>query len=159
MKEAIKAAEDHDVLFHMEVVNRFEQYLLNTAEEAVRYVGEVGSPNCKVLLDTFHMNIEEDSFHDAIVAAGDVLGHFHVGETNRRAPGRGRIPWDEVARALKEIDYRGSIVMEPFLTPGGEVGRDIRVYRDLSVGIDLDAEAERAVRFLREKLGQATPAN
>ena len=159
MKEAIKAAEDHDVLFHMEVVNRFEQYLLNTAEEAVRYVGEVGSPNCQLLLDTFHMNIEEDSFHDAIVAAGDVLGHFHVGETNRRAPGRGRIPWDEVARALKEIDYRGSIVMEPFLTPGGEVGRDIRVYRDLSVGIDLDAEAERAVRFLREKLGQATPAN
>ena len=103
--------------FYVEVVNRFEQYLLNTCEEALDYCGRVGSSHCQILLDTFHMNIEEDSIFDAIVNAGNQLGHLHIGETNRRAPGRGRIPWDEVAGALKKIDYTGSIVMEPFLIP------------------------------------------
>jgi len=153
MKEVMKTVEDYDVFFNIEVVNRFEQYLINTCEEAVDYIERVGSDHCKILLDTFHMNIEEDSFHDAIVKAGDKLGHFHLGETNRKAPGRGRIPWDEIAAALKEIGYQGSIVMEPFLQPGGEVGRDIRVYRDLSVGVDLDEEAKRALDFVREKFG------
>lgn len=152
MKEAIKTAEDCGVIFNVEVVNRFEQYMMNTCQEALEYIEMVGSPNCKILLDTFHMNIEEDSFYDAIVEAGNKLGHFHIGETNRRAPGRGRIPWDEIAAALKAANYKDAVVMEPFLVPGGEVGRDISVYRDLSVGIDLDAEAKRALEFMREKL-------
>jgi D-psicose/D-tagatose/L-ribulose 3-epimerase len=154
MREAIKAAEDHDVLFHMEVVNRFEQYMMNTAAEAVRYVRDVGSPNAAVLLDTFHMNIEEDSFRDAIRTAGRHLGHVHVGETNRRAPGRGKIPWAEVFGALKSIKFKGSIVMEPFLVPGGEVGRDIKVFRDLRDGLDLDKEAARACQFVKRKMGR-----
>ncbi len=153
LREVMKTAEDVGVLFHMEVVNRFEQYLLNTAAEALRYVREVGSPNCRILLDTFHMNIEEDSFAGAIRAAGKHLGHVHVGETNRRAPGRGKIPWAEIAAALRSIRYGGSVVMEPFLMPGGEVGRDIRVYRDLCGGLDLDREAARACRFMRKVLG------
>jgi D-psicose/D-tagatose/L-ribulose 3-epimerase len=105
-----------------------------------------------MLLDTFHMNIEEDSFRGAILQAGDKLGHVHTGETNRRPPGRGRIPWEEVFGALKEIGYTGSIVMEPFLLPGGQVGRDISVFRDLTEGLDLDDEARRACAFTKEHL-------
>ncbi len=60
MKEAAQAAEDHNVIFTVEVVNRFEQFMMNTCEEAVAYVDAVGSPNVKVMLDTFHLNIEED---------------------------------------------------------------------------------------------------
>lgn len=152
MKEVMKTVEDCGVYFNMEVVNRFEQFMLNTAAEAVAYVERVGSEHCKIMLDTFHMNIEEDSFRDAILTAGDRLGHVHVGEQNRRAPGRGRIPWDELAGALEEIGYTGSVVMEPFLMPGGEVGRDIRVYRDLRDGVNLDEEARRACAFVNEKL-------
>jgi len=152
MKEVMKSLEGTDIIFSMEVVNRFEQYIMNTCDEAVEYVERVDSPNCKILLDTFHMNIEEDSFYDAIVKAGDKLGHLHTGEANRRAPGRGRIPWDEIGKALKDINYQGSIVMEPFLMPGGEVGRDISVYRDMSVGVDLDEEARQACAFMKEKL-------
>lgn len=155
MKEVVKVAEDCGVLFNVEVVNRFEQYMMNTAAEAVEYVRRVGSPNLKILLDSFHMNIEEDSFHDAIRTAGELLGHFHIGETNRRAPGRGRIPWDEIASSLRAIGYRGSIVMEPFLQPGGEVGRDISVFRNLAEGIDLDAEAKRALEFIRDRMRAA----
>ena len=155
MREVMKTVEDCGVLFNVEVVNRFEQFLLNTCDEALQYCERVDSPNCKILLDTFHMNIEEDNIHDAVVRAGDKLGHVHLGETNRRAPGRGRIPWAEVFGALKEIRFPGSIVMEPFLQPGGRVGSDIRVYRDLSIGVDLDAEAKRAVDFVRDEMRKA----
>jgi D-psicose/D-tagatose/L-ribulose 3-epimerase len=155
MKEAIKAAEENDVIFNVEVVNRFEQYLLNTAEEAVEYVKRVGSPNVKILLDTFHMNIEEDTISKAIETAGGYLGHVHIGENNRKPPGYGHIPWEELASALKRINYQGAIVMEPFLIPGGQVGRDIKVWRDMSVGVDLDEEARKAVTFIRKKLAEA----
>jgi D-psicose/D-tagatose/L-ribulose 3-epimerase len=152
MKVVIKTAEDCGVFFNVEVVNRFEQYMLNTAAEAVNYCERVGSDHCRIMLDAFHMNIEEDSIRDAIITAGKRLGHFHIGETNRKAPGRGRMPWEEIVGALREIGYDGAVVMEPFLQSGGEVGRVIRVFRDLDSGIDLDQEAKRALEFIRSKL-------
>jgi D-psicose/D-tagatose/L-ribulose 3-epimerase len=151
VREAIKAAEDNDVIFCVEVVNRFEQFIMNTAVEGIAFAERVGSPNCKILLDTFHMNIEEDSLGSSIVEAGNWLGHFHLGETNRRPPGRGRIPWPEIFGALRQINYQGAVVMEPFLLPGGEVGRDISVYRDLLGSADLDEEAARSVQFVRSE--------
>ena len=155
MKEVVKVAEDQNVILNMEVVNRFEQFLLNTAEEAVDYVKSVGSPNTRILLDTYHMNIEEDSFTSAIETAGSYLGHVHLGENNRKPPGYGHIPWKELVQALKKINYQGWMVMEPFLVPGGEVGRDIRVWRDVGKGMDLDQEAYKAVRFMRDRLAEA----
>jgi D-psicose/D-tagatose/L-ribulose 3-epimerase len=156
MREVIKVVEDCGVFFNVEVVNRFEQFLLNTAAEGVAYVRRVGSDHCRVLLDTFHLNIEEDSLAKAIIATGPQLGHFHLGETNRRPPGRGRMPWDEIIGALRKIGYTGALTMEPFLMPGGEVGRDISVYRDLRAGLNLDREAARAARFIRGKLGRGS---
>ena len=149
MKEAIKSAEDNNVTFNMEVVNRFEQFIMNTCEEAIDYVKAVESTHAKVMLDTFHMNIEEDFFGDAILQAGDLLGHLHIGENNRMPPGYGRIPWTEIGAALRKINYQGYVVMEPFLMPGGEVGRDIKVFRDLAIGMDLDEEARKALEFTR----------
>ncbi|MGE5221455.1 MAG: sugar phosphate isomerase/epimerase family protein [Omnitrophica WOR_2 bacterium] len=149
MKEVAKFAEDQRVILCMEAVNRFEQFILNTCSEAIAYVDAVGSPNVKIMLDTFHMNIEENFLGDAILRAGSSLGHFHVGENNRMPPGYGHIPWTEVGSALRKIEYQGSIVMEPFLMPGGQVGREIKVFRDLSQGLDLDAEARKALLFTR----------
>jgi D-psicose/D-tagatose/L-ribulose 3-epimerase len=149
MKEAIKAAEDNNVIFSVEVVNRFEQFILNTCDEAIAYVEAVGSPSAKILLDTFHMNIEEDFVGEAIQKAGDKLGHFHIGENNRMPPGYGHIPWTEVGAALRRIGYQGYVVMEPFVMPGGQVGRDIKVFRDLSAGLEMDEEARKALWFIR----------
>ena len=116
MSRLMKVAEDCGVLYCCEVVNRFEQYLLNTAKEGVEFVKRLGSPNARVLLDTFHMNIEEDSMVDAILEAGPWLGHFHVGENNRRPAGStNRLPWKDMAAALKQVNYQGAIVMEPFV--------------------------------------------
>jgi D-psicose/D-tagatose/L-ribulose 3-epimerase len=149
MKKAIKAAEDNNVIFNMEVVNRFEQFLMNTCDEAIAYVEAVDSPNAKILLDTFHMNIEENFVGEAIQNAGDKLGHLHIGENNRMPPGYGHIPWTEVGAALRKINYQGYVVMEPFLMPGGAVGRDIKVFRDMSVDLELDDEARKALMFIR----------
>jgi D-psicose/D-tagatose/L-ribulose 3-epimerase len=152
VREAVKTAEDCGVIFCVEVVNRFEQFMMNTAEEGISFAKRVGSPNCKILLDTFHMNIEEDSLRGCLIESGDWLGHFHLGEPNRRPPGCGRMPWAEVFGALHEINYQGAVVMEPFLLPGGDVGRDISVFRDLLGTGDLDEEAARSVQFVKSEL-------
>jgi len=151
MREAIKKAEDLDLTFNVEVVNRFEQFIMNTAREGVDYVASVGSPNLKVLLDTFHMNIEENSIPEAIETAGSHLGHLHLGENNRRPPGTGLLPWNDIFSALKRSKFDGWLVMEPFLHPGGEVGRDISVFREIMPGADADAEAEKACAFVKQK--------
>lgn len=137
-----KTAEELGIDYCLEVVNRFETNILNTCKEALQYCKDVGSKNAKMLLDTFHMNIEEDSITDAIYLAGDYLGHFHAGEGNRNLPGRGSLPWSEIGNALRGIGYDKGIVMEPFITMGGQIGKDVKVWRDLSGGADLDAMDE-----------------
>ena len=104
------------------------------------------------MLDTFHMNIEEDDMVEAILLAGDKLGHFHVGENNRRLPGKGGMPWYQIGSALRAIGYDKNIVMEPFVKSGGGVGSDIKVWRDLSKGATtemLDQDAAASVAYLR----------
>lgn len=152
MKEYAKIAEDNKVFLNVEVINRFEQYLLNTCEEALAYVEEVASPSCAILLDTFHMNIEEDSISGAIRLAGSRLSALHLGETNRKPPGLGRMPWGEIKRALDDIGFDGPLVMEPFVTSGGRVGRDIGVWRDLIPEADHDALARDAAAFVKRSL-------
>ena len=155
MKEIIKTAENCGVTYCVEAVNRFETCLINTAEEALKYVDEVGSPNIGVLLDTYHMNIEENNIGDAIRLAGNKLTSFHTGENNRTAPGRGHLNWDEIFGALSEIGYKGRIVSEPFVMQGGEVGRDIHVYRDLVDNPSearIDEEAKYLLNFEKSML-------
>ena len=150
LKEIMKTAQDCNVTYCVEVVNRFEQFMINTAAEAVAFVDMVGSPNLKILLDTFHMNIEEDSFRDAIITAGDKLGHVHVCENNRKLPGQGHIPWDEVAGALREVNYQGRLVIESFIQKGGEVGKALFIWRD-SIPADIDAAVSESLGFLKRK--------
>ena len=156
MKEIIKVAEACGVTYCVEAVNRFETCLINTAREALDYIAEIDSPNIGVLLDTYHMNIEEDSIGDAIRLVGaQRLKSFHTGDNNRRAPGRGHINWDEVFGTLAEIGYKGRIVSEPFVMQGGEVGRDIHVYRDLIENpceAAIDAEAKYLLEFEKRML-------
>ena len=152
VREIADYAKPLGIKLTLEIVNRFEQYLLNTAQEAADFVRDVDRDNVYIMLDSFHMNIEEDSFRDAILTAGSKLGHFHIGEANRKVPGSGRLPWDEMAKALKEIGYDGTIVMEPFVRPGGRVGADIKVWRDLSNGADdakLDADIRESCAFCK----------
>ena len=123
--------EKEGVTVCCEAVNRFESPLINTAAEAIEYADMVNSKNIGIHLDTYHMNIEENNIGDAIRLVGKRLRHFHTGENNRNVPGRGHLDWDEIFKALKEINYENDIVSEPFLMMGNEVGYDIRVWRPI----------------------------
>ncbi|WP_343210118.1 sugar phosphate isomerase/epimerase family protein [Anaerolentibacter hominis] len=157
MREIIKTAEDCGVNYCFEIVNRFEQFIMNTSAEGVSFCEDVGSPNAKLLLDTFHMNIEEDNIADAIRYAQEKgrLGHIHVGESNRRIPGfdgKTHMDWDTIMGAMKDSGYQGYVVMEPFMKMGMTT---ICCWRDLSHGADLATMtdyAKKGAQFLRSKL-------
>nr|WP_122012240.1 sugar phosphate isomerase/epimerase family protein [Maliibacterium massiliense] len=151
MRQVLKVAEDCGVDYCFEVVNRFEQFIFNTAKEACQFCEDVGSPNAKLLLDTFHMNIEEDSIVDALRLAMEKgrLGHVHVGESNRRVPGmdgKTHMDWAAILGTLKEINYQGYITMEPFMKMGTVPALSIRVWRDLSH----DADLAQMVQYAKE---------
>ena len=103
------------------------------------------------------MNIEEDSLTEAIRDSGNLLGHFHIGEANRRCPyPQSRMNWTSIGNALREIGYNEYIVMEPFVRMGGQVGHDVSLWRDLSHGADdnqLDADAAYSVNYIRSIIG------
>lgn len=155
VRQVIKTAEDYDVTYCVEVMNRFEGIVMNTAKEAIEYVKQIDSDKIGILLDTYHMNIEEGSIGDAIRSVGGYLKNFHTGENNRVVPGKGHLDWDEIFGALHDIDYQGRIVSEPFVQMGGEVGRDIKVWRDLVEDPSeelLDEEARFLLNFEKDMI-------
>lgn len=152
MKILSKIAESENVILLCEVLNRFEQFLLNSCEQALEFVKQVNSPSCKILLDTFHMNIEEDSMINAIYEAGDYLGGFHLGENNRKPVGMGTMPWKEIKKALDDIGFNGSLVQEPFIMSGGQVGQDIAVWRDIVKNPNLDELARISAAYIKKNL-------
>lgn len=121
VKEAIKAAEDCDVLFCVEVVNRFEHFMMNTAAEGIAFCKQVDSPNCKLLLDTFHMNIEEDSLRDAILQSKGWLGHFHLGEQIAALPERVEFPGRRFSVPCVRSTIRGQLPWSPFSFPAEQL--------------------------------------
>jgi len=156
IKALAKVAEGYDISYNLEITNRFEQYLLNTAAEAVDFVNEVNSPNVNILLDAFHMNIEEDSMYDAICLAGDKLGHFHVGTNNRRPPREGLMNWGQIRDGLKKIGYDKIITLEPLVRTGGTVAADSKVWRDMTDnadGAEMDRAAEAGLAFMKGLMG------
>jgi D-psicose/D-tagatose/L-ribulose 3-epimerase len=146
-------AAEQGITLGMEALNRFEGYLINTAAEGIAYVKAVDQPNVRLMLDSFHMNIEEDSLEAALREAGPWLCHFHTGEPNRRPPRPGgRLDWPALGKVLREIPYQGAVVMEPFVLTGGQVGHDIKLWRDLSGGASetaLDEELRASLAYLR----------
>lgn len=148
LMEVARAAASLGVVLCVEVLNRFESFMFNTAEEALGFLALVDHPSVKVELDTFHMNIEEDNMGGAIRRVGDRLGHFQCAANNRRPPQYGHLDWKEIRAALDAIDYRGWVVFETFPNPSVETGRSTHAWRPLVD--DPDAEARAAADFLRE---------
>lgn len=101
-----------DLLVAMEVLNRYESHLLNTAAETLAFISEVGAPNIGILLDAYHMNIEEADPAAAIADTGDRLFLFHAADSNRQAVGRGNTNFLAITRALQRIGYSGDIIIE-----------------------------------------------
>lgn len=124
-------AADHDVTLCVEPLNRFETSFLNTAEQGIEIVDRVDSTHCRLLLDTFHMNIEEKSIPRAIESAGDRLGYFHACGNDRGAPGNDHIDWDGVADALATVGYDDLAMIESFTPEVDSIANAAAIWRPL----------------------------
>ena len=160
MRALMPIASEYGIDCCIEIVNRYEQFLINTAAEGVAFCEAVGSPFCKLLLDVFHMSIEEDNVADSfrLAQASGMIGSLHVGETNRRMPrgGRSNIRWQELKSAILDGGYAGPVVLEPlpFATAGGASKTCIwRNLEDPSNLVALVQSGKEGVAFMRDLIG------
>jgi len=148
LKVVAQYAEAKGVVLAMEPLNRFETSFINLAEQAVELVQMVDSPAVRVMLDTFHMNVEEKSFSRAIELAGPYLAHVHANENDRGIPGSGHVPWQETAAALKKAKYDGAMVIESFTTEIKEIARAAAIWRPPAPSQDM--LATEGLAFLKK---------
>jgi len=129
MQQVAEHAAQAGVLLGVECLNRFETYLLNTHADSARFAREVNHPNCRVMYDTFHANIEEKSISQAIRDCGDLLCHVHISENDRSTPGQGNVRWSENFDTLKEVGYDGWLMIEAFGLALPELAAATKIWR------------------------------
>jgi D-psicose/D-tagatose/L-ribulose 3-epimerase len=138
------AHKSSKLLLGIEALNRFESHFINTAADAVKFVKDIGLPNVKVLLDTFHMIREESNITQAVLDAGPFVGYVHANENHRGIPGSGLVPWQEFFNALKRINYDGCLTIESFDPTDEELSRMGSIWRRLA-----DSPEQLAVQGLQ----------
>lgn len=151
LEKLARHAAEHDVVLCLEPLNRFETSFLNLAAQALEVVDRVDHDACCLMLDTFHMNIEERSPGDAIRAAASRLRHVHACANDRGAPGSGSINWPEIAQALGDVGYDGPVVIESFTADVKSIARAAAIWRPLAPS--QDALAADGLAFLRNLFG------
>jgi len=144
IKELAQEASRGGITIGLEFVNRYESNLLNTVQQTLDFLDLVDEANVVVHADVYHMNIEEESFREPLLACADRLGYVHIGESNRGYLGQGTIDFPEVFGALADMDYTGPITFESFssavVDPG--LSNTLAVWRNLwSDGMDLATHA------------------
>jgi D-psicose/D-tagatose/L-ribulose 3-epimerase len=150
LKTLCKYAEKKGRQICMEPLNRFETDFINTCDQALNMIKDVGSPALKLHLDTFHMNIEEKFQGDAIRKAGKLLAHFHACGSDRGTPGNDHIDWQSIAKALKAIKDQGDVVIESFTTDVKVIARAAAIWRRIEP--TRDEIAVKGLKFLKKNL-------
>jgi D-psicose/D-tagatose/L-ribulose 3-epimerase len=140
---------------NLEVVNRYETNVVNTAAAMLELIDETGADNLRVHLDTYHMNIEEDGFVQPVEQVGDRLGYVHIGESHRGYLGSGTIDFDSFFAALRATDYQGFVTFESFSSAvvHPDLSNDLAVWRNL--WDDGDDLARHAHSFMSSRLSGA----
>ncbi|MDH5398238.1 MAG: sugar phosphate isomerase/epimerase [Cyclobacteriaceae bacterium] len=132
----------------LEPLNRFESDLVNTAEDVARMVRDINHPAAKILLDSFHMTIEEPDLEKAIHTAGDKLIHVQVSENYRGTPGTGQTRWDEIKKGLQAINYSGVVSIESFTPNVQELAGAVCIWKPLAES--QDKFASEGLSFLKK---------
>lgn len=138
---------DPRLVLGIEPVNRFESHLINIASDACKFIADVGFPNVKVHLDTFHMIREEDDFSGAVRATGSRIGYIHACENQRGIPGRGLVPWVAFFEALRDVGYDGCVTIESFDPDMEKISKLCCIWRKLADSPD--QLASEGLHFLR----------
>jgi D-psicose/D-tagatose/L-ribulose 3-epimerase len=157
LKTLCRQAEKRGKQICLEPLNRFESDFINTCEQGLRMLKDVGSPALKMHLDTFHMNIEEKDQAAAIRMAGRNLGHLHACGSDRGTPGNDHIDWQPIAKALKDIAYKGDVVIESFTTDVKVIARAAAIWRRIEP--TQNEIAVKGLNFLRRTLLSAKNGN
>ncbi|MDA1179380.1 MAG: sugar phosphate isomerase/epimerase [Planctomycetota bacterium] len=153
LREVCATAESLGRIVALEPVNRFETDFINTCDQGLQMIEDVGSSSLKLLLDTFHMNIEEKDPAAAIRRAGLHLGHFHACGCDRGTPGSDHIDWKRITAALKSIRYRGDVVIESFTSDVKVIARAASIWRQIEP--TREEIAYKGVRFLKKVLAKS----
>ncbi len=158
LQRVAEVAARSDITLGLEVVNRYESNVLNTASQAVDMCKRIAAPNVKVHLDVYHMNIEESDIQQAILETGDYLGYFHTGDSHRGYMGSGSIDLAGVFRALVKSGYKGPITFESFSSRvvGQPLEGILGIWRNLWE--DSRDLAEHALMYTRAQLKAAREA-
>lgn len=120
----------------LEALNRFETDLINTTEDLMQLISAINHPAAGVLLDGFHMNIEEPNIEAAILQAGEKLIHVQVSENYRGTPGTGQTRWDDFKSGLEKVNYRGTVTIESFTPEIKELAGAVCIWRPLAESQD-----------------------
>ncbi len=154
LAEVAREAQRAGIQIGLEPVNRYETFLVNTCDQALKLKEMIGEDNVKIHLDTYHMNIEEKSFYEATRKAGKDLIHYHLCENDRGIPGTGHVDWDGIFKALSEIDYQGYAGLESFVDITDNM--NTWVWRQLAPdGDTLIRDGIRFIKTLQKKHGLA----
>ncbi len=154
LREAAPYAEDHGVRLAIEPLNRFETDFCNTGRQACMLAEMVGSKAVGVMLDTFHMNMEENDLPEAIRHAAPHLMHFQANENHRGFLGTGHIDWPPICRALFDISYAGVITLEPFRRTDHSLSVPLAQWKPPAY--DEDDDLRHSGAFLRAALHAVT---
>ena len=141
-------AADRGLSLAIEPINRFETDLVNTTADSLRLIRDIDHPAAKVMIDTFHMTIEESDIGAAIRAAGKDLIHVQVSENHRGVTGTGLTPWTSFRDALREINYNGSIVIESFTPDNRDLAGAVCIWKRFTP--TQDEFASRGLAFLKQ---------
>jgi D-psicose/D-tagatose/L-ribulose 3-epimerase len=139
LRRVCHIAGDMGLDIALEPLNRFESDLINTAGDVMRLIAEIDHAAAKVLLDGFHMNIEESDIEKAILHAGDKLIHVQVSENHRGTPGTGQTRWEALQKGLTAINYRGVVSIESFTPEVKELAGAVCIWRPLAESQDIFA--------------------
>lgn len=150
LKRLCQYAEKKGKKIAIEPLNRFETDFINTCDQAVQMVKDVGSPALSIHLDTFHMNIEEKDPAAAIRRTGKMLGHLHACGSDRGTPGNDHIDWKSIASALKRIGYKKDVVIESFTPDVLVIAKAASIWRLMEP--NKNDIAIKGVKFLKRVL-------
>jgi D-psicose/D-tagatose/L-ribulose 3-epimerase len=129
-------------------LNRFESDMINNVEDVKRLINDINHPAAKIMVDGFHMNIDEKNIEEAIVSAGDQLIHVQVSENYRGTPGTGQTRWDDYKKALEKINYTGTVTIESFTPENKELAGAVCFWHPMAES--QDGFASDGLRFLKE---------
>ncbi len=150
LRTVCQMAEEKGLSIALEPLNRFESDLINTTDDLMRLIEDISHPAAQVLLDGFHMSIEEKDMEAAIRRVGDKLIHVQVSENHRGIPGTGQTQWDSFKRGLEAVHYEGVVSIESFTPDVQELAGAVCIWRPLAD--DQDRFASEGLAFLKKLL-------